>query len=247
MMPSPNAKKNRAKPPGRRSADWSPAARTIATVALLLHLAAVVLASWSIPPASELSQKAVTPFRPYLRATYLNVGGYRFFAPNPPTHSNRVRYKVTFENGQKKEGTFPDRKVHRPRLAYHRHFMIAEQVVAPVVLLREENFVPAHLSAAYLAAAPPEEIEQYPQARREYVARLHRQAPAFQSIAEHLLHTHGALHVRLWLSQRRVPAPQDVIGGTELTDEKWIRERWLGEMTAGETWQWSEYIRGERN
>lgn len=245
-MPSPNAKKNRAKPPGRRSADWSPAARTIATVALLLHLAAVVLASWSIPPSSELSQKAVTPFRPYLRATYLNVGGYRFFAPNPPTHSNRVRYEVTFEDGQKKQGTFPDRDVHRPRLAYHRHFMIAEQVVAPVVL-SEEDIVPASLPPAYLAEAPPEEIKRHREARREYVASLKQQEPALQSIAEHLLHAHGAVHVRLWLVQRRVPTPQDVIGGAELTDEKWIRERRLGEMTAGETWQWSEYIRGERN
>ena len=245
-MPSPNAKKHRAKPPGRRSADWSPAARTIATVALLLHLAAVVLASWSIPPSSELSQKAVTPFRPYLRATYLNVGGYRFFAPNPPTHSNRVRYEVTFEDGQKKQGTFPDRDVHRPRLAYHRHFMIAEQVVAPVVL-SEEDIVPASLPPAYLAEAPPEEIKRHREARREYVASLKQQEPALQSIAEHLLHAHGAVHVRLWLVQRRVPTPQDVIGGAELTDEKWIRERRLGEMTAGETWQWSEYIRGERN
>ena len=124
--------------------------------------------------------------------------------------------------------------------------MIAEQVVAPVVL-SEEDIVPASLPPAYLAEAPPEEIKRHREARREYVASLKQQEPALQSIAEHLLHAHGAVHVRLWLVQRRVPTPQDVIGGAELTDEKWIRERRLGEMTAGETWQWSEYIRGERN
>ena len=244
-MPSLDAKKTPARTPARRSAGWSPAARTIATLLLVLHLAAVVLASWSIPPSSELSQKAVTPFRPYLRATYLNVG-YRFFAPNPPLQSNIVRYEVTLQDGHTETGTFPDRGVHRPRLAYHRHFMITSQVFEWAVP-PEEDVVPADMPPAFFADAPAEEVEGYRLARTAYVQRLDETKPAMQSIAAHLLHTHGAENVKLYLKQHRVPSRQAVINGMQLTDERLYGERYLGTLVSDGTWQWSEQIRGERN
>ncbi len=241
-MPSPDAKKT---PSQTRPIGWSPATRTIVTLLLLWHLAAVVVASWSIPPSSELSQKAVTPFRPYLRATYLNVG-YRFFAPDPPRGSNLVRYEVTLEDGHTETGTFPDRDVHRPRLAYHRHFMITSQVIEWAVP-PEEDVVPADMPPAFFAEAPAEEVEGYRLARTAYVQRLDETAQAMQSIAEHLLHAHGAEIVKLYLKQHRVPARQAVIDGMQLTDKSLYRERYLGRLASDGTWQWSEQIRGQRN
>ena len=245
-MSSSSKKKSPEAPRDGHHVGWSPAARTIATLLLVWHLAAVFVASWSMPPSSELSQSAAMPFRPYLGATYLNRSVYRFFAPNPPMYSNRVRYEVALEDGQTVSGTFPDRDVHRPRLVYHRHFMIAEQVVAQAVL-PEEDIRSANLPPAYFSQAPPGEFERYRQARREYVAALKRHVPAMQSLGEHLLHVHSGSHVKLWLVQRRVPTRQEVIDEMKLTDKRFIRERWLGEMTAGGTWQWSEQIRGQRN
>jgi hypothetical protein len=39
-----------------------------------------------------------------------------------------VRYEVTLADGTLKEGVFPDRNEHKPRLLYHRYFMLSEFV-----------------------------------------------------------------------------------------------------------------------
>ena len=55
------------------------------------------------------------------------ANGYRFFAPEPgPSHL--IRYEVTLPDGTRKEGFFPDRAHHQPRLLYHRYFMLSEFV-----------------------------------------------------------------------------------------------------------------------
>lgn len=78
----------------------------------------------AVAPASLLAQKTWLVFRPYLEVLYLNHG-YHFFAPEPgPSHL--VRYELRFEDGRVEQGLFPDRHRHRPRLLYHRHFMLSE-------------------------------------------------------------------------------------------------------------------------
>jgi len=53
------------------------------------------------------------------------ANGYRFFAPEPgPSHL--VRYEVTLPDGSQEQGLFPDRRQHKPRLLYHRYFMLSE-------------------------------------------------------------------------------------------------------------------------
>ena len=88
------------------------------------HLAAIVVAPWSVPPSSILSGSCWEIFQPYLQATYLNHG-YHFFAPEPGA-SHLVRYQLKFSDGHTVDGTFPDRNQHKPRLLYHRHFMLTE-------------------------------------------------------------------------------------------------------------------------
>jgi len=68
-----------------------------------------------------------SPIRWYLDALYLNQG-HSFFAPDVgPGHI--IRYEL-FDQGNRAiaSGTLPDKKEHRPRLWYHRHMMLADQV-----------------------------------------------------------------------------------------------------------------------
>lgn len=91
---------------------------------LVFHLFAIVIAPLAVAPCSQLSQKLWSGFRPYLEVLYLNHG-YHFFAPDPgPSHL--VRYELRFEDGRVEQEVFPNKAQHKPRLLYHRHFMLSE-------------------------------------------------------------------------------------------------------------------------
>ncbi len=100
--------------------------RVLITLAILLHLTAVIAAPLAVWPSSELQQNLAETFRPYICAAYLDHG-YRFFAPMPsPGHL--VRYTLQMPDGTSQTGTFPDLKTEWPRLFYHRHFMLSEKL-----------------------------------------------------------------------------------------------------------------------
>ena len=68
--------------------------------------------------------------KPYSQWLYINHG-YFFFAPNPgPSHL--IQYSLDAptaqptEPNQAKNHLLPDREKHRPRLLYHRYFMLSE-------------------------------------------------------------------------------------------------------------------------
>jgi hypothetical protein len=102
-----------------------PAVRAAVSVLVALHVAAVFLGPFAMPPAtSELATATASVFRPYVDVMSL-ANGYKFFAPEPgPGHL--LRYELTFDDGKSEEGTFPNRDVHKPRLLYHRYFMMSE-------------------------------------------------------------------------------------------------------------------------
>src|SRR5262245_51934120 len=118
-------------PPRQAAAiSWSRPARRAATVLILLHLSAVFVAPFAFActtrsGSSPFADGLMSWYRPYVDLLYLNHG-YAFFAPDPgPSHL--VRYRVEFADERPPiEGVFPDLKTQRPRLLYHRHFMIAE-------------------------------------------------------------------------------------------------------------------------
>ncbi len=108
------------------SLGWSSGARRIATLWLLVHLAAVCVPPLSVEPASQLASLAFRSLQPYIDAMYLDHG-YRFFAPEPgPSHL--VAYELELPDGTRQAGEFPRLSEHRPRLFYHRHFMLSEMV-----------------------------------------------------------------------------------------------------------------------
>jgi hypothetical protein len=167
------------------------AARLAASAAIAVYLLAVVLPPLAgPPPASDLARRLLEPFRPLVGALALGHG-YRFFAPDPgPGHS--LRWTMRFSDGTVRAGTIPDADADRPRLLYHRRFMIPEKLAA---------LVPA--------AAAPEEIRAA--AKREW-------RPLVEDIAAHLLARHGGTTVELELVEHYLPTPEEVIAGGQGAD-----------------------------
>jgi hypothetical protein len=107
----------------RRLPRW---AKLVVSAALLYHITAVVIAPASAPPSSQLFRNlARYGYRYYLDALYLGHG-YQFFAPEPGP-STLVSYTVTTHDGEQITERFPNTGI-RPRLLYHRHFMLTERM-----------------------------------------------------------------------------------------------------------------------
>lgn len=191
--------------------------KRLLSVLLALHVLAVF-----VPPlhfASRVGPGDLSPvadflaagLEPYYQAMYLDHG-YFFFAPNPgPTHL--VRYKVEFDDGREPvEGLFPELKTERPRLLYHRHFMMSEAL--------NNIFVPPdpppEPSPPPLTASD-EDKERFPQVQKAYQRDLaawrhaRRQYESMRNAFEqHLLATHGGSRVTLTRVEHRPAAPWEV-------------------------------------
>ncbi|MFM8378149.1 MAG: hypothetical protein ACKOB1_02375 [Planctomycetia bacterium] len=167
---------------------WSPAARAAASVPIAVYLAAVILPPLAgPPPASELANRLLQPFRPLVGALYLGHG-YRFFAPDPgPGHS--LRFTVERADGSRVLGTIPDREADRPRLLYHRRFMIPEKL-APLVPPSEA----------------PADVRR--DARAEWL-------PLVKGVAGQLLARHEGVRVELALVEHYLPTPEELIAAGE--------------------------------
>jgi hypothetical protein len=189
--------------------------RAILSVLILFHLGAVALAPYSLyqPP---LAQDFRRVYEPYLQATLLD-NGYQFFAPDPgPSHL--VKYEVVKSDGTRVKGIFPDRAEHRPRLLYHRHFMLSEflNALAPPDLGEPPADGPGNGEAV-----PPED------------ARLADRRRAFEaccdSYARHLLAEYEGQEVTLTLVRHHFPGPVEVAEqGMRLDDPRLYQERVLG-------------------
>lgn len=136
---------------------WSPRTRWIVSLLLLWHVSAVVVGPAAVEPASGLMASIWEWYRPYLDALYLNHG-YHFFAPEPgPSHL--IRYELVRTDGSTKTGFFPNKAEHRPRLLYHRHFMLSE-----------------HLSQFAEPGSPPELLQAFSKSYAQHLlAREHAQ------------------------------------------------------------------------
>jgi hypothetical protein len=186
---------------------WSPRARVVASVLILIHLtAAFVAALVAAPPYSELSSAVAEVFRPYVNAADLNHG-YRFFAPDPgPSHL--VRYRLEFADGSKRVGQFPNLDEERPRLLYHRYFMLSEKLYGQFAswqdaVERSKETLPVE-EQRRLAEAAPTENRLYQAFARSY--------------ANELLRRTGADRVTMELVEHLIPLPADVARGQRLDD-----------------------------
>ncbi len=186
--------------------------RVLISVALLLHLTAVIAAPWSGPDgASPVAREVVRPFGPYLDAAYLGHG-YQFFAPEPGP-SRIVRYRLEMPDGSEQKGTFPDLNSQWPRLFYHRHFMLSEKLGGFVT--------PPQL--------PPDATAE-DQQRWQYVRSVFNKIA--RSYAMHLIHESGARKVTLELVQHNLPVPVQVAAGQKLTDPRLYQVLWTDTFEA---------------
>ena len=168
------------------SAAWSRPARVAASLGLLVYLAAVIVPPLAgPPPASALATALIQPLRPLVGALALGHG-YRFFAPNPgPGHS--LRYRLTRADGSTVQGSLPDAAADRPRLLYHRRFMVSEKIAALVPL-----------------PDSPADVRQ--QARADWL-------PLVQGVAGQLLTRHGGELVEIDLVEHHLPGPEEFLPG----------------------------------
>jgi hypothetical protein len=170
---------------------WSRGARAGASMAIVAYLAAVVMPPLAGPaPASELANRMLQPLRPLVGALYLGHG-YRFFAPNPgPGHT--IRWTMTMADGSTKAGRIPDETLDRPRLLYHRRFMVSEKI-----------------SALVAPVDAPVEIRE--RAKRDW-------QPLVKGVAANLLRREGGLSVTLETVEHYLPEPAEVLASGTYAD-----------------------------
>ncbi len=180
--------------------------RVLISIALLLHLTAIIAAPWSGPePGGPIAEAIAGQFHYYLDATY-SGHGYRFFAPAPgPSHL--VRYTLVMADGSRRTESFPDKQTEWPRLFYHRYFMLSEKLNG---LFDGEE--PGD-------DAPPEVRTQWKRMRSAFDS-------AAQSYAMHLLSTTGAKQVTLELVRHNIPFPGQVAEGMKLDDPRTYQVLW---------------------
>jgi hypothetical protein len=173
--------------------------RIVLSMLLLVHLTAVFIPPFTFATASgpgstsPFAEPIMSALRPYIEVMYLDHG-YFFFAPNPgPSHL--LRAKLEFADGRKPvEVTFPDLKVQRPRLLYHRHFMLAEQLHADF----------ASPQSPPGTVTNPEQFENWQQARQRYEGRR-------KSFEEHLRAVYGASQVTLTRVEHTLLGPSEFL------------------------------------
>lgn len=92
---------------------------------LAFHVFSVFISPGAMPPVSPLLQDGYQLALPYNEVLFLNHG-YHFFAPDPGA-STLISYSVPREGDAPIVGRFPNVSI-RPRLLYHRYFMLAENL-----------------------------------------------------------------------------------------------------------------------
>ncbi len=115
----------------RASGRLPPRVRLVLSLLIGLHVLAVVAeplrfftrSSRGTAPLAELPRRWLAP---YIDFAYLSHG-YFFFAPEPgPSHL--IDFHLVAPDGKRLVVRYPDRHAQWPRLLYHRHFMLAENL-----------------------------------------------------------------------------------------------------------------------
>tara|TARA_Y100001978_G_scaffold192603_1_gene197857 strand:+ start:440 stop:1102 length:663 start_codon:yes stop_codon:yes gene_type:complete len=200
-------KRNRNKVEKNKKQSPSPLGRGIRigiSLLLLAHLAVVIATPAAlVMPGSRLARWLLQGAAPYVQAGNVSHG-YAFFAPDPgPGHI--IEYELRFADGRKEQGKIPDTRKHWPRLRYHRHFMLTEQ-----------------LAALWMDEPPPPENPRFDSAWQQDHRRWARQRRDFtaraNSYGRHLLQISGAMAVEMNLLRHHLLTPEEFLSGRSLQD-----------------------------
>jgi hypothetical protein len=194
---------------------------SLLVTAHLIIVVAVPLAM--VRPASPLARAITSVTRPYIEMTQASHG-YSFFAPRVgPSHLLEYGYK---KQGQPEPKTqlVPDIKKLWPRLRYHRHFMLAEKLMANYEPRVEDQ--PEEIPAAGVPQSKweAERAKFERQLREEEFKSRKEQRAMYQALArsyaQHLLAGSDADEVELWLKRHIIPSPLFVAAGVGLEEKE---------------------------
>lgn len=221
---------------------WNRSTKTVISLFLIYHLAAMVLSPLSLPPSSGLVRWLQQGVAHYQSLLYLNHG-YRFFAPNPGP-SRLVRYEITFKDGKKESGIFPDRDAINkkfPRLLYHRWFMLSESIANLTTIDARKSEIKDHLNRLQSElkqiesnsnfqdqnTRPSEQILQEIQdVQNAWEVEQKRRQDLLRPVAESFLSaTKESLSVRLWIQVRDLPNIDQVRRGIQPSDPRFMSSR----------------------
>ncbi len=191
-----------AKPESRR---W----RRVISVLLLFHLATVLVGplafSTQFRPGepSIAAELAMDFFRRFSHIDFADLNhGYFFFAPTPgPSHLITYRAYTT-DSAEPIVQTFPDLNRQWPRLLYHRHFMLSEQ-----------------LNGSFAPQQVPPQVASNPVLRANWERQRKVYNDLWSSYENHLKHTYDATAVEMERVEHRLPWPYDVLQGMKLDDK----------------------------
>jgi hypothetical protein len=203
----------------RTEATLRPWLKGLLSLLLAAHILAVITPPFGFACRSGPGPEGTSPianllaaaFEPYYQALYLDHG-YFFFAPTVgPTHL--VKYEVEFADSREPvKGRFPDLATERPRLLYHRHFMMAEALNN----MFEPPHPPLEPSPPPLTASDDDKL-RFKDVQRAYQvehADWKRRRPAYESMRQgfekHLLATYGGSKVTLTRVEHRQAAPFEI-------------------------------------
>jgi hypothetical protein len=220
-MPKRLAAAELESPPATASTDGklAPWLKIVLSVLITLHVLAVITPPFGFACRSGPGPDGTSPianflaivFEPYYQAMYLDHG-YFFFAPTiGPTHL--VDYEVEFADGRPPvKGRFPDLKTERPRLLYHRHFMMAEALNN----LYEPPTAPPEPSPPPLTASADEKV-RFAEQKRAYqldVAVWKHRREQYTSLRsafeEHLKSTYGGTKATITRVEHRQAFPAEI-------------------------------------
>jgi hypothetical protein len=191
--------------------------KLLISIVVVLHVAAVIsvpLSFASRGPGGESTAAAAARnfFLPYTRAFYLHHG-YAFFAPNPgPNHL--VDFQVEFADGRASvKGRFPDLATERPRLLYHRYFMMSEDLNNRFV---PPEFAPEPSPPPLTASAGERERfskvkQDYEKEKKRWQYARHQYEAMRTSLEEHLKQSYGGDKAKLTRIEHLPADPEDVL------------------------------------
>lgn len=209
------------------SENWKPWARALASIGIVLQLLAVLaepLRFFSFG-TTRGSSPAADPVRvalaPYVEFAFLNHG-YFFFAPEPgPSHL--IQADLHFLDGSTRQVRYPDKAAQRPRLLYHRHFMLSEflnQLHAPPVDPQLVKTLPGPEAQAWTANRLRYEMVR-DSMQRHLVTRFGAQSVAIQRVRHILPGSDAVLEQRLPLNDPSlyVVLPDSIESPTSVSNE----------------------------
>ncbi len=221
---------------------WSRLHRQVASLAIIAYLAVLLLGPLSNPIGSpHFSLPLAGKIGPIHRALFLGHG-YRFFAPDPgPTH--RVLYRGIRADGTEFSGHFPDRDQDWPRLLYHRWFMLSEtlfneQVLRPSAVQFEQRKLEYDRQILRLRTEGKRQLlDQLIRERDLEAAFFERTTARFEmivsAVARVLLQRNEGTSIELFVQERKIPFPEEVVDGLRLDAESLLLDPVkIGELDA---------------